>query len=117
MQPNKYNPYNHSGLFKHRISLYKKGAAPGNDSGFPDEEPGYELHKMVWAKARTMSARQYFSSGGQQNERTTLWEIRYEEGINDDMQVQYEGRTFEIENIITNDEAKRTLTLVCKEMT
>ena len=108
------------GEYKHRIALYKKSNSPGTDNGFPDEDAensSHEFYKKVWAKAKTMSARQFFSSGGQQNERTTLWEIRYMKDINDDMQVQYEGRTFEIENIITNDEAKRTLTLVCKEMT
>jgi SPP1 family predicted phage head-tail adaptor len=106
------------GLFKHRISFQSRDNDAKNENGFPlsEQENPYVNIVTVWAQNKTISGREYTQAATTQNERTVRWIIRYRKGLTEDMRVIYDGRTFEIDTILPDDEQKKTLTVVCKEL-
>lgn len=116
MQPFKYNPNNHSGQFRHRISfqrLVENGSV--DEDGFPTE--GWEEVKAAWAMIKTVKGSEYFSAAAVQAERVYRFVIHYTEGITNDMKIKYDGRLFDIiEPPINDDEKNKTLTILAKEV-
>lgn len=119
MQPFKYNPNNNSGQFRHRITFQKEQEVVDNE-GF--SSTSFVDVVSVWAMAKTVGGREYHQAAATQNELTTRWVIRYQKEFLDrekkyeDMRVHYDGRYYEIEAILPDDELKKTLTVVCKEV-
>lgn len=106
------------GQLNKRISFQKKAENTTDDEGFsiPESEIPYVDVVSVWAMAKTVSGREYHQAAATQNERATRWIIRYRKGLSEDMRILYDNRVFEIEAILPDDEARETLTVVCKEV-
>lgn len=119
MQPFKYNPNLNSGNFRHRIIFQHKvkNAVDGDGFKIPEKEAPYIDLFSDWAMNKTVSGREYVQAAAVQNERIVRWIIRYREDITEDMRIKYGNhRYFNIETILPDDELKKTLTIVCKEV-
>lgn len=114
MQPFKYNPNNHTGKFNKRITFQEIVEGSGVDEdGFPID--GWQDVKSVWAMIKTLKGSEYYEASSTQNETISRFVIRFTTGLHPDMRINFKGRTFEIESIINDDEADKTLTLMVKE--
>lgn len=113
MRPYKYNPKNHSGLFRNRISIFHttiEEDALGNQI-----EVEQELMK-AWAMIKTLKGSEYLNAGAVRGELIYRFIIHYAPGITKSMKVSYDGRTFDIiEPPINDDEMDKTLTILAKE--
>lgn len=85
-----------------------------NENGFPVEE--WVNIKSVWAMIKTVSGKEYMSAAQTQNENKTRFVIRHITDIHPDMRIVFKNRVFEMQAIINDDEANKTLTIVCKEL-
>lgn len=101
------------GLFRHRITFQSFNETT-NENGFPVQD--WTDVKTVWAMIKTLQGREYYEAAATQNENTVRFVIRYTTGINPDMRIKYKDRTFEILSIINDDELKKTLTIIAKEV-
>ncbi|MDX1806542.1 MAG: phage head closure protein [Paenisporosarcina sp.] len=114
MKPFKYNPNNHSGKFNHRITFQEIVPNSGvNENGFPID--AWQDVKSAWAMIKTLKGSEYFSSSSTQNETESRFVIHYTTGLHPNMRIFYHDRTFNIESIINDDEADKTLTIIVKE--
>lgn len=118
MQPFRQRKPVNAGSLNKRITFQRKSTNLVDEDGFPipEEDAPYEDVVSVWAMAKTVSGREYHQAAATQNERTTRWIIRYRKGLSEDMRILYDNRVFEIEAILPDDEARETLTVVCKEV-
>ena len=86
-----------------------------------DEEGVYkktwEPFRKLWAKVYPVSGREYFQAATTQNEYTVRVVIRYRKDITDAMRFIYEGKSYEINQIINDNDARITLTIVGKVVT
>ncbi|MCM3411231.1 phage head closure protein [Metabacillus litoralis] len=98
---------------RHRITFQREQETVDKD-GF--SSVSYVDVITVWAQAKTVSGREYHQAAATQNERATRWIIRYRRDLSEDMRVLFEGKVFDIEAILPDDELKKTLTIVCKEV-
>jgi len=98
--------------FKHRIIIFEEKEAEDAD-GFKTKSP-VDICR-IWAAIKTVGGREYVSAAATQNENTYRFIIRYREGLNPRMMVNYKGRIFDIESILNDDELRKTLTIVAKE--
>ena len=115
MKPFKYNPNIHSGKFNHRIDMQEMvGAGSVDEDGFPLE--GWRNVKSAWAMIKTLKGSEYFSASSTQNETESRFVIHYTTGLHPNMRIFFKDRTFNIESIINDDEANRTLTIIVKEV-
>lgn len=102
------------GLFNKRITFQKYVSGTDQD-GFPTES--WQDYKTVWAIVKTLQGREFYQAAAVQAENTTRFIIRYTKGINTNMRVVYkDDRIFNIQSIINDDEANKTLTIIAKEM-
>lgn len=86
--------------------------------GFPlPPEQQWSDFKTVWAMIKTMQGREYYQASAIQAENTTRFIIRYTTGIDNNMQIKYGNRIFNIVAPPINDnEANKTLTIIAKEV-
>jgi SPP1 family predicted phage head-tail adaptor len=115
MQPFKYKPNMNSGLFRHRIKILRP-PDPEKDI----DEAGQPLDfwpevTKTWADIYPLRGRELFSAQQEHAEVTTRITIRYQEGVDRSMKVDYEKTEFEILYIIHKDFRGRELQLLCKE--
>lgn len=113
MKPFKYNPNFHTGQFRHKIK-FESFTEVINDNGFSTED--WVVQKQVWAMIKTLQGREYYQAATTQNENSIRFIINYTNGLHPDMRVVYDGRNFDIESIINDDEANKTMTIMCKEV-
>ncbi|HCG4535562.1 TPA: phage head closure protein [Salmonella enterica subsp. enterica serovar Typhi str. AG3] len=114
MRPFKYNPDFNSGTFRHKITIFKE-ANGQDDDGFPVEN-ARENVCTVWSAIKTVKGSEYISSAATQAEVTNRFIIRFREGIDTRMKIEYKGRIFDIVIPPINDnEMNKTLTIVAKE--
>lgn len=121
MKPFKYNPNNHSGKFKHRVTFQEVVPNSGvNENGFPID--AWQDVKSAWAMIKTVKGSEYSSAASTQNENISRFVIHYTEGLHPDMRIVYkkkpveDERFFDIESILNDDEADKTLTIIVKEV-
>jgi len=58
---------------------------------------------------------EYFAAASVQAERTYRFIIRYTPGINETMKIDFQGRQFDIQSVLNDDEGKKTLTIIATE--
>lgn len=121
MKPFKYNPNNHSGKFNHRITFQKIVEGSGVDEdGFPKDD--WQDVKSAWAMIKTLRGSEFNSAASTQNEVVSRFVIHYTTGLHPDMRIIYkkrstnEERIFNIQSIINDDEADKTLTIMVEEV-
>lgn len=100
------------GLFNKRIT-FQSFSEVLNENGFPVEN--WVDVKRVWSMIRTLKGTEYYQAATTQNENAMRFVIRYTTGLHPDMRVLYNSRYFDIESIINDDEANKTLTIMVKE--
>ena len=113
LKPFKYNPSFHSGQFRHRIE-FQSFTEIINANGFSSEE--WVTQKEAWAMIKTLQGREYYQAATTQNENSMRFVIHYTKDLHPDMRVFYNSRTFDIESIINDDEANKTMTVMVKEV-
>jgi SPP1 family predicted phage head-tail adaptor len=110
------------GLFNKRIILQVLNLDVTDDEGFPipDDQKWMEYAK-VSAMIKTLKGREYYQAATIQAEKTTRFVLRYsknlDQNLNEDMRILYNGKAFEIESIINDDEKNITFTIVGKVVT
>lgn len=98
-----------------RVILLRSEIRGGKDAdGYP-LEPRI-VDKKVYAMVKPVSAREYHAAKASQTENVTRFVIRYKKDIDDSMKVIYNGRKFEIESIINDDDKNITLTIIGREI-
>lgn len=98
--------------FKHQITIFEEVEIE-DDDGFKTKLP-VDVCK-IWSAIKTVSGREYYSAAAIQHENTYRFIIRYREGIDPRMMINYKGRIFDIESILNDDERHKTLTIIAKE--
>lgn len=99
------------GKFKHRITIQ---SYVETTDALGQIEQSWQDHKKVWSMIKTVQGREYFEAAATQNEDTARFVTRYTTGIEPSMRILYKGRTYDIQSVINDDEANKTLTIVAK---
>lgn len=116
MKAFKYDPYNNSGSFRHRITFVQP--AGGTDEyGFPVTEP--TEYVKVWAKLRTLKGRTFYEAAKTNMQHNREFTIRYTKKLEDgvrpkDLQLVWKGITHDIVSIENDDGLNKTMTVVAK---
>lgn len=113
MQPFKYNPPKlHSGQFRHKITFQKEIVTI-------DE---YGIHRKelvefatVWAAIKTVKGSEYYYAAQTGHENTYRFIVRYRSDLHPSMKIKYKDRSFDIESLLNDDEANKTITIIAKE--
>lgn len=71
--------------------------------------------KTIWAKVEPVRGREYYEAQKIRTDTLYKFTIRYRAGVTPDMQVQYKGRVFEIQNIINPFEENVKLEIMAWE--
>lgn len=84
------------GKMRHRITLLKS-APVNNENGFETEE--LQEYATVWAEVTNLYGKEYFSAKAVQEENTVKFTIRFLDGINQEMLILFQGRSYNITGI------------------
>lgn len=105
------------GLLRNKIT-FLQNTEDSNDNGFGGNGEGgdWQPVKTVWAQAKTVGGRQFYAAAQNDVVKTTRFIIRYTEGIDEDMRIQFGTRIFGISDILHDDELRQTLTVVATEV-
>ena len=101
-----------AGNFNKKIELQKVTEGGIDEFGYPTEPTIVTL--KLWAMVKPIKYNEYFESKATQSENITRFVIRYREGVDSTMSILYKGETYEIEEIINDNEENKTLTLMGK---
>lgn len=105
------------GALRNKITfLQDTGDSDDNGFGGNGEGGDWQPVKTVWAQAKTVSGRQFFSAAQNDAIKTTRFIIRYTTGLNEDMRIRFGTRIFGISAILYDDELRQTLTVVATEV-
>ncbi|MGM0807532.1 MAG: phage head closure protein [Bacillota bacterium] len=112
MQPFKYQPNLSSGQFRHYIT-FQKSVVVKDDLN--QESLEWDDFKSAMAMIKTVKGREYFEAAQTQSETIVRFVIRYLPGIEGDMRIVYDGKTYDIvAPPINDDELNKTITLITK---
>lgn len=103
-----------AGAFNRRITFQKYISIRDSEGVYTKT---WATFKTLWAKVYPVSGREYFQAATTQNEYTVRVVIRYRKDITDAMRFVYEGKSYEIDQIINDNDARITLTIVGKVVT
>jgi SPP1 family predicted phage head-tail adaptor len=112
MQPYKYTPRLNSGQLRHKIRFQK---LEGQEDELGQYRETWVDDASAWCMIKTMQGREYYAAAASQSENTYRFVMRYRPGIDSSMRIVYQGRIFNIDSAINDDEMNRTLTLIAKE--
>ena len=99
---------------RHRVTILRPpGPEDVDEYGQPLDE--FVPVATVWAGIEPLRGREYFSAMSEHAEVTTRIRIRYRDGVDRTMIVQYGETTFEILHVIRPEWGKTELQLMCKE--
>lgn len=105
-------------LFKHRITFqqFQETIDPDTDRVVI----GWVDIKSVWCAIMTVKGSEYVSTATTKEniELTYRFIIRYTAGIDNSVQmrIKFNGRIFDIESILHDDELKKTITIIAVEV-
>lgn len=105
------------GLLRNKIT-FLQNTSDSDDGGFGGNGEGgdWQPVKSAWAQAKTVGGRQIFAAEQNDAIKTTRFIVRYTEGLNEDMRIQFGTRTFGISAILYDDELRQTLTVIATEV-
>jgi len=83
----------HIGDLRHRITI-RKILPVINENGFESEEP--EEFRTVWAAVTNLHGKEYFEAKAVQAENTVKFTIRFLAGIDQTMQILFQGKSYNI---------------------
>lgn len=101
------------GKLRHRITLQKLTPVI-NENGFESEQ--LQELKTVWAEASNLHGKEYFEAMAVQAENTVRFTIRFLEGIDQTMQILFQGRAYSITAIDNIKYRKRYIEIQATEV-
>lgn len=101
-----------AGRLRHRIRIQEK-ATTLDDLGEPVNS--WADVAAVWSDKMALRQREFVAAGGEQQEVTVVYRIRWRPDINVQMRVIDGGTALNIRQAIDETGARRTLTLRCTE--
>jgi len=84
------------GEMRHRITIQRVTIST-NENGYEVETP--EVIKEVWAKVSNLHGKEFFEAKAVQAENTVKFTIRYISGLDQSMQILFQGQTYSITTI------------------
>lgn len=103
-----------AGDLRHRLTLQQNQAARG---AYNEAPPAWVTLATLWGAVSSISARQFVEQARTQGEITHKVVIRYRPGILPQRnRLLYKNRVLIIEGVLDADEARRQLTLMCREV-
>lgn len=97
--------------FKHRITL--KETTTILDELLQEIEEVVEFGSF-WADIKTVHGKEFHSAGQTALKNTIRFIMRYVPGVNSNMKIEYNGELYEIEEILNDNMANRTLTIIAR---
>ena len=88
-------PYG-SGDLRHRITIKEKTTSI-DEEGFSQEV--WAPVCTVWDRAENLRGREYFEAAAVQAERTVRFAIRYRDGLDTSMRIDFDGREYSITHL------------------
>ncbi|MBP1920320.1 phage head closure protein [Youngiibacter multivorans] len=81
------------GEMRHRITIQRVTIST-NENGYEVETP--EVIKEVWAKVANLHGKEYFAAKAVQADNTVKFTIRYMSGLDQSMQIHFQGKVYNI---------------------
>lgn len=95
--------------FRHRIEI-QEFAESVNENGYPVED--WQRKYLLWSDIKTVRGTETTSSATEINTDTYRFIVRHTKGLDTKMRVLFDGRTFDIQSILNDDELRKTLTII-----
>lgn len=105
-----------AGELRHRVTFYELAVTKNADTGAETTAYTSEF-ATVSASMNPASGKKYFAGGRFQNEQINTCMIRYREGIDETMQLEFRERRFEILTVDDVEERKVKMMLALRELT
>ena len=103
------------GKLRHLVTINRYSTAPNSISN--EGTAVYTPGDTVWASIEPLSMRELVSSQEVQGVSTHRIRMRYNGNVARLDQIQYNGRTFEVEGVLNTEERNIELVLICHEIT
>ena len=100
------------GELRHRITFEKEDKTP---DGYKGSVVTWQPVCVVWASVKPLSGREYFYGQQISAEITHRIKIRYNDKVDSDLRINFEGRYLEISSILNIDERDEIQEILCKE--
>lgn len=102
-----------AGMLRHRIIIQKIDSTVLDECGA--SIPQYVDWKKVWAAVEPLRGKEYLEAQKIRAETTYRIKIRYLNGITTNMQILFEDKILDIQNIIEINKQKKEIHLMCIE--
>lgn len=99
------------GKFKHRVTIQELGGR--DDYGQPLPDGWVDVATRLRANIRTLTGREFATSGSEASEVTTSIRLRYRTGIQAGMRVVHGDTIYDIRAVLPNEEDRRYVDLAC----
>jgi SPP1 family predicted phage head-tail adaptor len=110
------SPVLQAGKFRHQIRIVKP-AGTQDSAGGANENENITIADNVWATIEALSGVEKFAAYEFSSEISHSVIIRYSDyRVTADMQVEFQGRRFQIEAVLNPDERNKMLQLLCIEV-
>lgn len=103
-----------AGEYTERLTIKQPTSTTNAETG--EVTQTFAVFKKVWARRVELSARESEQYGQVVGSATHRFDIRYLAGVKQDMRLEWDGRTLDIEQIIERDR-KRDMTIIGTETT
>lgn len=101
------------GEMRHRITIQRVTIST-NDNGYEMETP--ELIKEVWAKVSNLHGSEFFAAKAIQAENTVKFTVRYMSGLDQSMQILFQGKGYNITAIDNIKYRNEYIEILAKEV-
>ena len=103
-----------AGRLRHRVTLQR--ATESRDS-FGQVVKTWADVATVWARVEALSGREYLEAQSLQRQVTTRMTIRWRSDVDAGLRALWRGRVYDIESALADETGRRSLTLMCVEVT
>ena len=76
----------------------------------------YENYKKIWAEVRFLSGRNLYAAKAANVKTSVEFIVRYREGLDETMRIEYKGKYYEIEGIIPLDQFNNFMSISAFEI-
>lgn len=97
--------------FKHRITFKEVKLTVDELLQEIEEEVVFGSY---WADIKTVQGKEFHAAGQTALKNTVRFIMRYVPGVNNNMKIEYKGNLYEIEEILNDNMANRTLTIIAR---
>lgn len=101
-----------AGLLRHLITIQTRAA--GALDSYGGSNPAWSTFAEVWAQIEPTTGREYVKDGANKAALLTRFVLRYLDGVTPQMRVSFEGKVYNIREVINERQRNRMLTLVCE---